>query len=178
MRALFCLVLCGGAAQAAVPEPAGSWMGAPRGDVPAGLAGGRVIHTDGLAALLARHAAVLIDVSPAPKRPPNMAAGALWLPLAHLDIPGSVWLPGAGQPDASAAMDGRLRQRLAALSHHEQATPMVVYCHPHCWLSWNAAKRFVAFGYQAVYWYPDGIEGWTAAGHPAAPAKPEGSGTG
>ena len=45
-------------------------------------------------------------------------------------------------------------------------TPVLVYCHEKCWLSWNAAKRALSYGYKHVYWFPEGIEGWTAANHP------------
>ena len=178
MRAILCLTLCMGIARAAVPEPAGYWQGPPRGEVPASLSGGQVIHTAGLAALLSRHAVVLVDVANAPKRPANMAASAVWLPLPHQDVPGSVWIPDAGQATVSAAMDTFLRQRLAAVTGQNWAAPIVVYCHPHCWLSWNAARRIVRYGYNAVAWYPDGIEGWVAAGHQGVAARPEGPGAG
>jgi PQQ-dependent catabolism-associated CXXCW motif protein len=41
-----------------------------------------------------------------------------------------------------------------------------------CWMSWNAAKRAVALGYARVHWYPDGTDGWAAAGLPLAEARP------
>ena len=32
-------------------------------------------------------------------------------------------------------------------------------------MSWNAAKRaIVELGYQDVFWYPDGSDGWEALG--------------
>ena len=46
----------------------------------------------------------------------------------------------------------------------------MLYCHPQCWASWNAAKRAISYGYRKVYWYPDGIEGWEKAGLPTASA--------
>jgi PQQ-dependent catabolism-associated CXXCW motif protein len=48
----------------------------------------------------------------------------------------------------------------------------VIYCHRNCWLSWNAAKRAISYGYRNVYWFPDGMEGWRAAGLPTASAEP------
>jgi rhodanese-related sulfurtransferase len=33
-------------------------------------------------------------------------------------------------------------------------------------MSWNAAKRAVEYGYTAVYWFPGGMQDWTAAGYP------------
>ncbi len=39
-------------------------------------------------------------------------------------------------------------------------------------MSWNAAKRAAAFGYRAVHWYPDGADGWQAAGLPTEILQP------
>jgi rhodanese-related sulfurtransferase len=40
-------------------------------------------------------------------------------------------------------------------------------------LSWNAAKRAIGYGYQHVYWYRDGVEGWQAAGFHTAVVEPQ-----
>ena len=39
-------------------------------------------------------------------------------------------------------------------------------------MSWNAAKRAVEDGYTRVFWYPDGVDGWAAAGGALEPAEP------
>jgi rhodanese-related sulfurtransferase len=39
-------------------------------------------------------------------------------------------------------------------------------------MSWNAAKRALEMGYRRVVWYPDGTDGWQAAGYALADAKP------
>ena len=39
-------------------------------------------------------------------------------------------------------------------------------------MSWNAAKRAVALGYSAVNWYPEGVDGWAAAGGKLVKADP------
>ena len=47
------------------------------------------------------------------------------------------------------------------------ATPqrlLVIYCQADCWMSWNAAKRALSYGYPNVAWYPDGTDGWERAG--------------
>ena len=31
-------------------------------------------------------------------------------------------------------------------------------------MSWNAAKRALTYGYNRVYWYPEGTDGWSGAG--------------
>jgi rhodanese-related sulfurtransferase len=39
-------------------------------------------------------------------------------------------------------------------------------------MSWNAAKRALAYGYRNVAWFPDGSDGWQEAGLPLAEAQP------
>ena len=137
------------------------------GPVPATLAGATALPTPQAAkTFISSHHALPIDVSALPKKPPNMAPGMVWLPAAHQDIPGSAWLPGAGratlQPDrAKAFLDA-----VARLTHNDHARFIVVYCHPNCWSSWNAAKRLVQAGYTRIAWYSGGIEGWAAADFP------------
>ncbi|MGH7080784.1 MAG: rhodanese-like domain-containing protein, partial [Acetobacteraceae bacterium] len=89
----------------------------------------------------------------------------------HHDIPGSVWLPDAGERAPSPALARWFRARLAVLAGRPDR-PLVFYCHIHCQRSFNAALRAIDDGYSRVYWYPLGIEGWTEAGQPSAPAKP------
>ena len=40
-------------------------------------------------------------------------------------------------------------------------------------MSWNAAKRALTYGYSQVYWFPEGTDGWDAAGLPLEPSEPE-----
>ncbi len=164
-RALLAAALAGWVAAAALaPEPPGLWTGEERGAVPATLAGGQVVDTEGLQALLAYGGAVVVDVSVAQRRPEGLPAGAVWLPLVHRDIAGSVWIPDAGQAALAPATEAWVRARLDALTGGDPSRPLVFYCHPECWRSWNAAKRAVGWGYHAVVWYPQGIEGWAEAG--------------
>ncbi len=162
------------AAQAsAAREPAGYWLGDADAPMPATLHGGRVIHAKQLAALLARGGVVVIDVSAAAPRPAGLAPGAPWLPLPHSAVPGALWLPGAGAGVLTPQQDEFFRGRLAQAAGNNTEVPMVLYCHHRCWLSWNAAKRAIGYGYRRVYWFPDGIEGWTAAGLPTVTAEPQ-----
>jgi PQQ-dependent catabolism-associated CXXCW motif protein len=46
------------------------------------------------------------------------------------------------------------------------AHPIVLFCLRDCWMSWNAAKRALSYGYTAVSWFPDGSDGWTDLGRP------------
>jgi PQQ-dependent catabolism-associated CXXCW motif protein len=166
--ALLCLLLLTAAGPA--PEPSDVWTGLPNGDVPETLRGGTVIHTQSLAELIAQKHPVLIDVVPAPRRPPS----GVFLPPPHPAIPGTVWLPGIGWGKLSDEMALFLAFRLEELTGGDHARPLVFYCRPHCWLSWNAAFRAIQVGYSQVYWYPDGIESWQQTGLPTKPVRPEG----
>jgi len=169
---LLMLLLVPLAGEAAPPEPAGFWTGAPYGPVPATIKGGHVIDAKALDELWRHTAAILIEVSPAPPRPPGVAANAKWLPPPHKGLPSSIWLADMGRGRLTAAQDAWYRARLAELSRGKRDTPLVFYCHPNCWAGWNAAKRAIGYGYRQVYWYPDGIEGWVKAGYPTADAMP------
>jgi PQQ-dependent catabolism-associated CXXCW motif protein len=156
------------------PEPSAYWTGPINSPVPLTISGGKVIHDAHRLRALLRHAgAVVVDVSNAPRRPENLAPGAPWLPLPHRAIPGSWWIPGVGLGEIPPTVDGFFRQRLATATGGNLKRRLVIYCHETCWLSWNAAKRAISYGYGSVYWYRDGIEGWKAAGYPTAVIEPQ-----
>lgn len=166
--------LLAAAAPAAVPEPAGYWMNEAKGTVPATLAGTTVIDAPSLAKMLARGGVVLVDVAPASRRPPNQSPAMPWLPVPHHDIPGSLWIPGAGRGALPPDLAAYFLDRLARATGHDFNHPVVIYCHPNCWLSWNAAKRAISAGYRHVFWFRGGVEGWQEAGQPTAIAAAEG----
>lgn len=159
------------AVASAVPEPQGYWLGADHGATPNRITGGKVIHTAALAALIQRRQVSIIDVSTMPKRPEGMPPNTPWMPLPHNVISGAVWLPELGEGTLSPTQDAWFRGRLAILTGGDR--PLVLYCHPQCWRSWNAAKRAISYGDRRVYWYPDGIEGWLSAGLPTGTAGAE-----
>lgn len=165
------LLLCALTAHA-VPEPQGYWMGPAHGPVATTVHGGTVVHPHALAMLLQAGGVLVVDVSDAPRRPANLAAGAVWLPVPHPVIPGSIWIPGAGLGAIDPAIERLFRERLALGTGNDYGHPLVIYCHRNCWLSWNAAKRAISYGYRRVYWFADGMEGWRAAGFPTASAEP------
>lgn len=157
---------------AAVPEPAGYWTGDINSPTPATLRGGKVIDAKGLSALLQTGKVVVIDVSNAARRPENLAPGAPWLPLPHPGIPGALWIAGAGLGAVPDSIDTFFRAQLAAATGGDFSRAVVIYCHQRCWLSWNAAKRALSYGYRNVSWFPAGIEGWRAAGLSTQELKP------
>jgi PQQ-dependent catabolism-associated CXXCW motif protein len=171
--ALLLTVLLGAHAPATVPEPAQYWTGPINSPVPATLSGGKVIHAHKLAELLKDRRTVLIDVSNAPRRPQSLPASTPWLPLPHRAIPGALWIPGAGLGEIPTSLDEYYRQRLAVATQNDPDRVVAIYCHKRCWLSWNAARRAIGYGYRHVYWFPEGIEGWRSAHLPTAIITPE-----
>ena len=128
------------------------------------------MHTAELARLIGSRHPLLVDVLPAPQPPADPRPGLPRMPLQHRDIPGSVWLPDTGRGALDPSTDARFRSRLRAATEGDTSRPIVFYCLSQCWMSWNAAKRALSYGYTQVVWYPDGADGWQAAGLPTAPA--------
>lgn len=163
-------------AQASVEEPDGYRLDKYRAPTPKTLRGATVVDTAGLAALIAEKAPLLVDVLPRPRKPEGRPADKLWREPPRDDIPGSVWLANTGFGELPPETGAWFAARLEALTGGDKTKPLVFYCDRDCWMSWNAARRAVVeLGYQAVYWYPDGVTGWREAGHELAAtvAEPE-----
>jgi PQQ-dependent catabolism-associated CXXCW motif protein len=157
-------------AGAAPPEPDGFRIDDYRAPVPATLKGGEVVHTEQMRDIVGRRDAVLIDVLPAPRRPEGMRPGTPWLPQPHQTLPGARWWPDVGRGALSAELEAAFHLRLQQVAG---APPRLVvfFCLSDCWMSWNAAKRAVGWGY-VVAWFPDGVDGWEAAGLPTEAVQP------
>jgi PQQ-dependent catabolism-associated CXXCW motif protein len=160
-------------AEELVPEPQGYRTDDYRAPVPDTLAGARVLSTAEAEAIWRKKAGVFIDVLPRPPKPANLPAGTIWRDKPRLNIPGSMWLPDTGYGALAASTESYLRQGLARASGGDRATLIVVYCQADCWMSWNAAKRTLSYGYSNVAWYPDGTDGWQRADLPTEEAQPE-----
>ncbi len=160
------------AADAPPPEPDGYRTDDYRAPTPQTLSGGIVLYTEAAHTLWESGEAVWIDVLPAPRRPATLPASALWMPLPHRDIPGSIWLPDIGHGSLSPEAETYFRDHLAAAAKARQDAAVVFYCLADCWMSWNAAKRAASWGYTRVYWYRDGTDGWEAAKLPMETAEP------
>ena len=176
MAALW-LVMLGAAAwsqggrQDKPPEPSGYRMQDYRGPTPATLAGARVLTTAEAEAAW-KAGAAFVDVLPHTPRPANLPPGTIWRDKARMDIPGSIWLPDTGYGALAPVTEDYLRQGLARISKGDRGKQLVFYCLANCWMSWNAAKRALTMGYGHVAWYPEGTDGWQAAGLPLQEAKP------
>ena len=135
-----------------------------RAAVPCTIRGGEVLSTLSLQRLLAERSARLIDVLPAPRRPEGLPADVIWSVPRRRSLPGSVWLPNTGFGVLPVEEENYLRDNLERLTGGDRARALVFFCLRDCWMSWNAARRAVEWGYGSVYWYPDGSDGWEEQG--------------
>ena len=175
VRAASAVLLSATAALAgdAPPEPDGYRTEEYRAPVPATLKGARVLTTEAAKAIWDAHSAVFVDVMPHPPKPRNLPAGTVWRETPRSNIPGSVWLPDTGYGALAAATEDYLRQGLTRVSGGDMAKLLVFYCQQACWMSWNAARRALSYGYRNVAWYPEGTDGWERADLPVVAARPE-----
>ncbi len=155
-----------------VPVPQTYRLDDYRAPVPDTVPGAKVLHIPAMQQLVARHDAVLIDVLPAPRRPAGMRPGTPWLPVRHPSLPGSLWWPEIGRGALPEAVEARLRQRLKDVTQDNPGRLVVFYCLADCWMSWNAARRAGEMGFDAA-WFPEGVDGWQAAGLPTQDTVPE-----
>ncbi len=162
-----------GQAAAEVPEPSSYRMEDYRAPVPGTLAGATVVSVERVRELVESGDVVLIDVLPRPPKPEGLKPGTIWRPTPRYNIPGSVWLPNTGFGALSDHADGYLRDALERLTQHDKSRGILFYCLADCWMSWNAAKRAIAYGYEIVYWFPEGTDAWTAQGFPTERSEPE-----
>lgn len=161
-----------------VAEPSDYRMNGFLAPVPCTLAGAQVLSTEALRTLVERDPPLLIDVLPSPRRPKGLPEGTPWLPPVRRNIPGTVWLPNTGFGELPVEEESYLRSNLERLTGGDRSRGIVFYCLADCWMSWNAARRVIAWGYGSVSWYPHGTEAWEAAGLPLATSTPVPRGAG
>ncbi len=143
-----------------------------RSPTPATVPGARTVTTAEVEELARRGEAILIDVYPAPPKPAGLPADSVWIPKARDSIPGAVWLPNTGYGALPDGIEAYFRDNLQRLTGGRLDLPLVFFCEPACWMSWNAALRAVEYGYSAVLYYPEGAAGWENAGLKLAPVRP------
>jgi PQQ-dependent catabolism-associated CXXCW motif protein len=144
-----------------------------RAPVPATLKGARVLTSAEAEAIWREKTGTFIDVLPRAPKPKNLPEGTVWRDKPRFNIPGSIWLPDTGYGRLAPATEDYWRDGLARVSRGNKAALLVIYCQADCWMSWNAAKRALSYGYSDIAWYPDGSDGWERAKLPLAEAQPE-----
>lgn len=143
-----------------------------RAPVPKTLARAHVVDARDAEALLAK-GAVFIDVYPRPPKPPGLPPKTVWRSPKHQSIQGAVWLPNVGYGKLADAPESYFRSNLMRLTDGDTSKPLVFFCLRDCWMSWNAAKRALEWGYANVTWFPDGTDGWQEIGNDIANVEPE-----
>ncbi|WP_394179245.1 PQQ-dependent catabolism-associated CXXCW motif protein [Yoonia maritima] len=157
-----------------VAEPDGYRTEQYRAPVPATLAGGTVVDVDEAYALWMAGDVTFIDVLPRAPKPKDLPEGTVWREQPRLSIPGATWLPNVGYGQLAQETVTYFEEGLAKATDGNKEAPVVFFCLSECWMSWNAAKRAVdEFGYNQVYWFPDGTDVWTMASYPTEEIEPE-----
>jgi PQQ-dependent catabolism-associated CXXCW motif protein len=169
---LFFLSLPGTPCAGEVEEPTGYRQEPYRAPTPPGLKGATTIDTSAAERMWREGSIVFVDVMPHEAKPPNLPPGTIWRDRRRDNIPGSIWLTNVGFGALSEERETYFRRSLEELTAGDRSRALVFYCQMNCWMSWNAAKRAIALGYGRVHWYPDGTDGWAAAGLPLAEAQP------
>lgn len=155
----FCLALiC--ACVHAVDEPEGYRMDRYDDVVPETLQGATRVSALDIIALQKEQNLTIIDVIPEHRRPDFLPEGQLWIPVPHKGLAGALWLPDVGYGALSDTTETYFKHHLEQASGGNRHHALVFYCRIDCWMSWNAAKRALSYGYSAVYWFADGIEDW------------------
>ncbi|UTD56552.1 rhodanese-like domain-containing protein [Halomonas sp. MS1] len=175
-RYLLCLVwgsgmfsgVAGAEAPAAAFNQEGYRLPPFKAPVTAPLPGVTTLDDHAFQALLESPPVILVDVYALPWH-----NGLFLQDSAHLTIPGSIWLPNVGAASLEEEWIDYFTTALDAQRKHAEAAPLVFFCRADCWLSWNAARRAEAMGYEELYWYPNGVDGWQASGHSLAAVCPQ-----
>ncbi len=155
-----------------VPEPDDYRMDHYRGPVPSSIAGGKVVGPEAAHALWQDKTA-FIDVLPQAPKPANLPKGTIWRDKPRNSIPGAIWLPNVGYGAIADVTADYFRRGLRKVTENDSTKPVVFFCLEDCWMSWNAAKRAIEWGYSNVYWFPEGSDGWTLWDYPLERVKPE-----
>lgn len=162
----------GAIAQSPPDEPAGYRTDNYRAPVPATLQGARVIDTPTAEVLWRERSAIFIDVLPRAVKPDNLPANIVWREAPHKSIPGAVWLANVGYGVVPEPLLQAFQAQLERLTAGDRSRMLVFFCLRDCWMSWNAAKRALSWGYSNVAWLPEGTDGWGEARLPLADVAP------
>jgi PQQ-dependent catabolism-associated CXXCW motif protein len=154
------------------PEPGTYRTDKYRSPVPLTLKGAKALSSADAMKVWSAKTAVFVDVYPHPPKPLNLPAGTIWREASHMTIEDAVWLPNVGYGVLSAEHDAYFRRNLEMLTKGDKSKPLVFFCLRNCWMSWNAAKRALSYGYSNVDWYRDGSDGWQEIGGLVVDAHP------
>lgn len=147
-------------------------VGRQRAPTPDDIPGPALLVSPQEARALLGAGAVALDVFAAQQSRFDELDGTWLVPEGRQSLPGAVWLPEVGRGVLSEEMQMYLADNLERLTAGDRAHPLVVFCLADCWMSWNAAQRIAAMGYQRVYWFRLGTDGWLDIGGTLEPVAP------
>ncbi|MFK7996869.1 MAG: rhodanese-like domain-containing protein [Granulosicoccus sp.] len=148
----------------AVEEPDGYRLELYDDVVPATLQGATRVTALEVVRLRSEFDALVVDVIPEHIKPDTLPAGQRWFPVVHRGVANALWLPDVGYGSLSRATENYFKRHLQISTNGDLDHPVVFYCRIDCWMSWNAAKRALSFGYTRVSWFADGIDDWRFEG--------------
>lgn len=144
-----------------------------RGATPDCVPNAITINTQELQTLLQQTKPILLDVHGAMSRT-DPDFGHEWLIASpRKSLPHAIWLPNVGEGKLSLETDQYFQSHVARLTQNDKQQPLVVFCVADCWMSWNAAQRLREYGYEQVYWYKLGTDGWGETGLEFQDVEPE-----
>ena len=144
-----------------------------RGPVPVSLTGATVVDADAAFALWKTGHVAFIDVLPRAPKPENLPEGTIWREKPRDSIPGALWLPNVGYGELADVTHTYFRAGLDQATQGDSDHPVLFFCLDECWMSWNAAKRALEYGYTNVFWFPEGTDGWTFEDYETEDLQPE-----
>ncbi|MEL6965496.1 MAG: PQQ-dependent catabolism-associated CXXCW motif protein [Pseudomonadota bacterium] len=156
-----------------VPEPESYRLDDYRAPVPAVLSGGTVVGPEEALTLWQAGDVAFIDVMPRAPKPANLPEGTIWRDKPRQSIPGAIWLPNVGYGKIADVTAAYFQQGLDKVTDSNRSHAVLFFCLEDCWMSWNAARRAIEWGYTDVYWLPEGTDGWRLWDLPLEPVEPE-----
>ena len=155
-----------------VAEPAEYRMEHFRAPVPDTLKGARVVTPEQAFEIWRAGDTVFVDVMPQAPRPEELPENVIWRDRPRVTIKDARWLPNVGFGKLHATMHEFFAAELEALTAGDKSKPVLFFCLLDCWMSWNAAKRAIEYGYRDVTWFPDGTDGWSLHDYPTETVLP------
>lgn len=163
-----------GPAQPIIPdEPDGYRLDEYRTPVPKTLKGARVVTADEAERMWNGRVAIFIDVYPRAPKPANLPPNTVWRDPTHQTIERAHWLPNVGYGVLPDGVEQYFKAQLERLTGGKRDAALVMFCLRNCWMSWNAAKRAISYGYSNVIWFADGTDGWQEIGNRLVNVEPE-----
>lgn len=156
---------------AAADEPADYRMDHYRGPVPETLVGAEVVGDARAHEVWQQGETAFIDVLPRPPKPAGLPKGTIWREKPRHSIPGAIWLPNVGYGAIHETTHAYFKAGLVEATDGDLNHPVLFFCLAECWMSWNAAKRALEYGYTRVLWYPEGTDGWAFEDFPTEKTK-------